>query len=1094
MNEAHDPNGTVDVSCMPADSLDAGLAAGFGKSAFCPRSTLSHMPPVLLNEPEGDSSHVVRPKSDAMPTPAEAGDRYQLSGEIARGGMGAVLRGRDVDLGRDLAVKVLLEKYRNRPDVAQRFIGEAQITGQLQHPGIVPVYDIGRFGERPFFTMKLVKGRTLAALLGERCDPAADQQRFLNISLQVAQTIAYAHAKGVIHRDLKPGNIMVGAFGEVQVMDWGLAKVLAQGGVADEERASRAHLVPEDVTTIRTARSTGSGDSFGSVTEAGSLLGTPAYMPPEQANGDISILDRRADVFGLGAILCETLTGKPPYVGRSSEEVRRKACNGDLADTIVRLEGSGADMELIELTQRCLAAEASDRPKDAQAVADALKAHLNGLRERLHQAELAEAEANARAREEAKRRRLTLALAGTVLVALMVGGGSWLWMKNEREARQMALSRDVNEALNRATAFREQARAATTGSAALLAQAREQAQRALALVETGPADAVLIAQVSQLQTALNQEEKDHKLVAALEEAKLAQAESVTENRFAMELAVPLFREAFRAYGLAVGEGDPSAVAERIKQRPAAIQAAILAALDEWDALAVNASLQITEPHREWLQAVVSAAESEDSWSRQVRAARAEKDKTSQREALERLATGADETKIPAMALNQLALRLAPAPRVALLRRAQLQYPGDFWINQNLGLALGKVNPPQLDEAVRFQTACVAMRPDSSGARNNLGNALKRKGELDAAIVSFRKAIELAPKNFLAHLNLGEAFFEKGEWNKAIASYRNAIAFDSSNARAHDDLGRALRRTARLDEAVAAHREATRLDPQNAVFQNNFGVVLSNRKLYEPSLAAYREAIRLKPDYALAHNNVGRVFQFLGKFDEAIPAHREAIRLDPQKADYHNDLGIALSRTKQFEESIAAYREAISLKPDYASAQDKLGKLLEALGKTDEAASVYEQAMEADSGFAETYSDYARLLANAPDLKSRNTEKALALAQKAVKLDSKKSQFRNTLGMALYRGKNYPAALKSLHVAMELAKNGPNSYSFFFLAMTHWQLGDKNEARKWFDKGVQWMEQVDPDYIDERRLERHRAEAAELLGVNDKRMEEASGTF
>jgi serine/threonine-protein kinase len=280
-----------------------------------------------------------------MPPPEQTGDRYQLQGEIARGGMGAVLRGRDVDLGRDLAIKVLLEKYVNRPEVARRFVEEAQIGGQLQHPGVVPVYGIGHFGARPFFTMKLVKGKTLAALLSEREPPVAnapgspsDLPRFLTIVLQVAQTLAYAHAKGVIHRDLKPANVMVGAFGEVQVMDWGVAKVLTEGGVADEERASRERQRPEDVTTIRTARSSGTSGSLGSDTEAGSLLGTPAYMPPEQANGDMALVDRRSDVFGLGAILCEILTGQPPYVGRSSDEVRRMAANGNLADAMKRLE------------------------------------------------------------------------------------------------------------------------------------------------------------------------------------------------------------------------------------------------------------------------------------------------------------------------------------------------------------------------------------------------------------------------------------------------------------------------------------------------------------------------------------------------------------------------------------------------------------------------------------------------------------------------------------------------------------------------------------------------------------------------------------
>ncbi len=362
MNESPDPNETVDNAPLPLDSLEVGLAAGFAKSA--PPSSLGFKLTFVLKEAEGESSLVVKPSSDAMPAKEVTGDRYRLDGEIARGGMGAVLRGRDVDLGRDLAVKVLLEKYANRPDVARRFIEEAQIGGQLQHPGVVPIYDIGRFGDRPFFTMKLVKGQTLAAILRERADASADRPRLLNIALQVAQAMAYAHAKGVIHRDLKPANIMVGAFGEVQVMDWGLAKVLAEGGIVDEEKASRAHNEQDAASLIRTGRSTGSAGSFGTDTEAGSLLGTPAYMPPEQANGDIARLDRRADVFGLGAILCEILTGKPPYLGRSSEEVRRKAANGDLADATARLDACGADAELIHLTKLCLAPELIDRPKD----------------------------------------------------------------------------------------------------------------------------------------------------------------------------------------------------------------------------------------------------------------------------------------------------------------------------------------------------------------------------------------------------------------------------------------------------------------------------------------------------------------------------------------------------------------------------------------------------------------------------------------------------------------------------------------------------------------------------------------------------------
>ena len=165
--------------------------------------------------------------------------RYQLQGEIARGGMGAILKGRDVDLGRDLAIKVLLESHQGNPEIVRRFVEEAQIGGQLQHPGIVPVYELGTFADRrPYLRHEAGQGPD-PGRAAPRTRPTRheDLPRFLSIFEQVCQTMAYAHARGVIHRDLKPSNVMVGSFGEVQVMDWGLAKVLPHGGIADEAAA-----------------------------------------------------------------------------------------------------------------------------------------------------------------------------------------------------------------------------------------------------------------------------------------------------------------------------------------------------------------------------------------------------------------------------------------------------------------------------------------------------------------------------------------------------------------------------------------------------------------------------------------------------------------------------------------------------------------------------------------------------------------------------------------------------------------------------------------------------------------------------------------
>jgi serine/threonine protein kinase len=316
-------------------------------------------PQVLLRELPDETEPLLKTRSPAMPPAGTTVGRFLLQGEITRGGMGAILKGRDLDLGRDLAIKVLLEAHQGNPDVVRRFIEEAQIGGQLQHPGLVAVYELGTFADqRPYFAMKLVKGRTLASLLQERTNLAQDHSRFLGIFEQVCQTMAYAHARGVIHRDLKPSNVMVGSFGEVQVMDWGLARVLPQGGIADEARTP-----PVDETVIQTVRSGSAGSARES--QAGSVLGTPSYMAPEQARGELERIDERADVFGLGAILCEILTGRPPFTGTTREAIRQQAAREELDEPFARLDDCEAEVDLIALAKACLAAEPEQRLRNA---------------------------------------------------------------------------------------------------------------------------------------------------------------------------------------------------------------------------------------------------------------------------------------------------------------------------------------------------------------------------------------------------------------------------------------------------------------------------------------------------------------------------------------------------------------------------------------------------------------------------------------------------------------------------------------------------------------------------------------------------------
>ncbi len=456
---------TIGYSDLAA-SMEVGLAPAFDANAAVVLGDASHsvlksldktvnVPRVLLRQSAAEGADpLTRPTSPEMPD-KKSDSRYQLHGEIARGGMGAILKGHDTDLGRDLAIKVLLDAHKDKPEVIQRFVEEAQIGGQLQHPGIAPVYELGQFTDRrPFFSMKLVKGETLSKLLSDRSSLAEDRSRFIGIFEQICQTMAYAHSRAVIHRDLKPANIMVGAFGEVQVMDWGLAKVLPGGGVADEKKA---HDKQGSQSVIQTRRSRVGDDTpstlanHGSQTQMGSVMGTPAYMPPEQALGEIDNLDERADVFGLGAILCEILTGQPPYVGTDGMAVFRQASRGKLDDCLRRLDACGGDEELITLAKQCLAPEPADRPRDAGVLAERVTAYLESVETKLRETELERAAEAARVVELHRRKKLLYAIAGMLLVGLVTAGFAANHFRSLEETQRNLAARNERLAKERET-------------------------------------------------------------------------------------------------------------------------------------------------------------------------------------------------------------------------------------------------------------------------------------------------------------------------------------------------------------------------------------------------------------------------------------------------------------------------------------------------------------------------------------------------------------------------------------------------------------------------------------------------------------------
>ncbi len=798
------------------------------------------MPGQPLNSAE--RTRDVRHPADTPAPPTNAG-RYQLLDEIGRGGGGVVYRGFDPKIGRPVAVKVLHAQGVKDGSSARRFDAEARLTCLLAHPSIPPVHDVGEMPDgRPFMAMKLIDGRTLHELLKEH---PGESGRWLAAFEAVCQAVGYAHSRGVIHRDLKPQNVMIGAFGEVQVMDWGLAK-----RVADPD-------LP---------RPTAPADPSAEMTQAGEVLGTPAYLSPEQAAGEAAT--PRSDVFGLGGVLYFILTGRPPFYADSSTSALVRAAVGDLSAELSILDMSGTDPEVAAVCKACLAHNPADRPADGAAVATLVAEVRVRANERVRTAETARATAEVRANEERKRRRVQLALVGCVLGLVVAAVGGWVWA--DRNAA-MTTQADAYRR-ERATAAVEDA---VTDSADLRRRGLyAQAGRRLSDARRAAADAGDPDALGRADTAL----ANLAAVEELDRVRLTKLSSgQKDERWDAKRSAAAYAAAFARRGI-TPHADPSAVAAALKE--STIRAELITALDDWGLDERDADV------RRWVWDCTGRATCQP-WRADIpNADTAEKLK-------QVIACVPDADRSPPL-LTAFGIALADDPAATvLLSDACRRHPADFWLLLALGNALYAREEANEAESAGCFRACLALRPDCGSVWVRLGETLLEKGDLTEAERCFRRGLEegagLVSDSALT--NLAKVARESGDPRAALVHLKAALDFNPQFARAHYHTGMALRDLGQLDDAEAACRKAVAAAPTYP-----------------------------RPQYYLAW-----VLREKGDLKGVAEALERAAELDPNENEYLLSLASTRRELGQFEAVTAALERALALRPANQSIRQLLDR-------------------------------------------------------------------------------------------------------------------------------------------------------------------------
>jgi len=1091
-----DPNAARAIFMTALDKTEPAERAAYLAQACGGDDALRQRVEVLLKANDDSGSFLEPPAQKMVATmdtpvserPGTVIGPYKLVEQIGEGGMGTVYLAQQTEpVKRLVALKVIKPGMDSRQVIA-RFEAERQALALMDHPNIARVFDAGTTDSgRPYFVMELVKGVPLTKYCDEhRLTPKARLELFI----PVCQAIQHAHQKGIIHRDIKPSNVLVASYDGKpvpKVIDFGVAKATGQQ------------------LTERTL-----------VTGLGAVVGTLEYMSPEQAELNQLDIDTRSDIYSLGVLLYELLTGSTPLEKKRlkaaallevlrlirEEEPPKPSTRLSTADEMPSVAANrGLEPkklsglvrgELDWIVMKALDKDRNRRYETANGLAMDVQRYLND-----EPVAACPPSAWYRFRKFARRHKagLRIAAAAALVLLLAAAGVSWaLWdqaaRRSELSERMAETEQTVNAALIQTEQWRKQAGEAPSATSqeadavlVLWRQAEMSLGQAQSALRTGTADDRLRQRVLDVRQQIGQQrtqaQRTANLLRDLDDARMTHSIWI-ETHFDYAGASTKYAAAFAAYGLEVKPGRTEELARRIRAEQPAIREALIVALDDWSQTAAWAK---TAELANLVRAIATTAD-DDPWRQKYRAVATASDAT----ALRALSGQARGLSLPPSSLHLLARSLnfqgARDEALTLLRWARGRHLTDFWIHFELGAVLqGKDKSPLiLEETIGCYRTALALRPAASAVHINLGCCLLDRKQLDEAMAEFRKAIELDPKLAFAWDNRGVIYYELKQFDKALPDFSKAIELDPKLANAWCNRGNAYCQLGQWDQAFVDYAKAIELDPKDAMAWYNRGDAYSDLKQWHKALADFSKAIELDPKLALAWCSRGNAYKNQKRFDKALADASKAIELDPTKAYAWRNRGSIYSELKQWDKALADYTKAIELDPTNAPGWNSRGDIYSKLKQFDKALAHFTKAIEIDPKNADGHNELAWLLATHPNPKARDPRRAVELAKKAVELAPKVGMFWNTLGVARYRAGAWKAALAALEKSMELGHGG-DSIDWFFLAMSHEKLGDKEKARQWYDRAVEWM---DKNQATNEELRSFRAEAAQVLGVDKKK--------